>query len=185
MLLAGFAVMPTSTAGLAAAVKKVEGTSDNIWVSGGVESNKSKVGDAAGRDLVIKVKNGDTVHFEVTSGNHGVIFENGKSQLEGGVFEVVTTSGELELKEPTNTPATDPLFLPAYYKHDDARLTVKRATGPIVTIKIKNLQPGLDKGILFGCNPHSRPPANSNVMMLGVIVLDEDTKSRKEAPYKK
>lgn len=183
-LIAIGAVASPARTGHAAEMKKVEGTSDNVWASGGVESNKAKVGEVAGRDLVIKVKNGDTVRFEVTGNQHGVIFENGKSQLANGVFEVVPAAGELELKDPSATTG-DPVFLPAYYKHDDAKLTVKRGPGPIITVKIKDLKPGLGNGILFGCNPHSRPAANNNVMMLGVIVLDGDAKSKESDAYKK
>src|SRR5947209_12904270 len=77
----------------------VKGTDDNEWVYNGVASKPAKVGDPAKR-LVVKVKNGDLVHFEVTGNKHGVILENGKSQLKNGVFEVVKKEGELDLKDP-------------------------------------------------------------------------------------
>jgi hypothetical protein len=159
----------------AAKTHTVNGTADNVWEYTGMTSKVAKVGAPTDR-LVIKVKPGDLVHFEVTGNKHGVIFENGKSQLKNGVFEVVKKTGELDLVDPQ---ATGGLSLPAYYKKDDAKLTDRRDTGPIITIKIGKLEAGLDKGILFGCNPHSKPPANNNVKMLGVIVLDEGAASKK------
>jgi len=146
----------------------VNGTADNVWEYNGTISKPAKVGDPANR-LVVKVKKGDLVHFEVTGNMHGVIFENGKSQLKNGVFEVVKKPGELDLKDPE---ATGALSLPDYYMRDDVKLTSRRDKGPILTIKIAKLEAGLEKGIRFGCNPHSKPPVNTNVKMLGVIVLD-------------
>src|SRR5258706_16276325 len=81
----------------AAKTHAVNGTGANTWEYNGTPSKPAKVGDPANR-LVIKVKKDQLVHFEVTGNKHGVIFENGKSQLKNGVFEVVTTKGELELK---------------------------------------------------------------------------------------
>src|SRR5438067_529248 len=88
----------------------VKGTGDNEWVYNGAASNPAKVGDPAMR-LEVKVKNGDLVHFEVTGNKHGVILENGKTQLKDGIIEVVKNPGELDLKDPEETGE---LSLPDY-----------------------------------------------------------------------
>ena len=162
--------------GQATSTKVITGKNTNVWEYNGESSpKKATVGDPKGR-LTVKVKKGDVVHFEVEGGQHGVIFERSKSDKMKNYFEVVTVSGELELQDPSSDSMSG-VFLKPYYDLNDAQTTAKRGAGPIITVKIKELEPGLDKGILFGCNPHSRLSMTvADNMMLGVIVLDEESK---------
>ena len=53
------------------------------------------------------------------------------------------------------------------------RSVTNKGRGKLVAIRIKKLAAGDDKGILFGCNPHSTFNDGKAEMMLGVIVLDD------------
>jgi hypothetical protein len=131
---------------------------------------EAEVNKPAGR-LVAKVKPGDTVLFRVEGGTHGVLFEHAKSEMAGKVWEIVPDSGTLS-ELPENIKNFD---------REDARTSEKK--GPdnnLIEIRIKELKPGADKGILFACNPHSviKDPNKTKQPMLGVIVLDEGAEKK-------
>jgi hypothetical protein len=126
---------------------------------GNASPAQATIGKAAGR-LQIKVNNGDVVRFKVASGKHGVILENAKSEMDDGVWEIVTGSGTIT-------------EIPAAWKNFDAknaRTTEPMGAGTtLLEIKIKDLKP--DGSILFACNPHSTGKDPKKQPMLGVIVL--------------
>ena len=142
-----------------AAAVTITGINPPQWtIPGDTTLNKrATIGNAAGR-MQAHVNNGDVVEFAVTSGNHRVIFENSKSEQANGVWEVVPGSGDLVDLPNGQFP---------HYNHADAQNS-RSDVGPLIQIRIKNLQPG--NGILFGCNPHSESSNGTNVRMLGVLV---------------
>jgi len=152
---AGFAKFLTAPA----ATVTVTGLNPPQWsIPGDSTLNRNAtIGSATGR-MEVQVNNGDVVEFAVTSGNHHAIFENAKSELANGIWEVVLGSGELVDLPSGQFP---------HYDHADAQNT-KSGTGPLIQIRIKNLASG--KGILFGCNPHSESSDGHNVRMLGVLI---------------
>jgi hypothetical protein len=144
-------------------VEVVGQSGPNAWAAQGKTSGKAAVGKPDGR-LQVKVKNGDIVRFRVESGTHGVLFERAKAEMDNGVWEVVSGSGDL-------------MDLPGgagfdRFDRKNARTTDKKGAGSkLIEIKIKKLKADAANGILFGCNPHSAQGEPTSATMLGVIVL--------------
>lgn len=150
-------------------IGKSGGTLGHRWEYDGKASGKAAVGKPDDR-LQVKVKNGDIVQFKIESGTHGVLFEQAKTEMDSGVWEVVVDSGTLKELPPGG----------GFNRFDRKVAQTTDAKGPgssLIKIKIKDLKAGAAKGILFGCNPHSALGDPTSTTMLGVIVLDEsDTK---------
>ena len=155
------------------AVGKSGGDDGHRWESQGRKSpKKAAVGKPDGR-LEVKVKNGDVISFKVDSGKHGVLFEKAAKEMTEGVWEIVKGSGELK-----ELPATSPFDR---FDRKTARTTDPQGMGSkLIEIKIKNLKPGTGNGILFACNPHSSMGDATMTSMLGVIVLAEEKKEKKD-----
>jgi len=171
------AILAFALPGKAADTVVINGVFDNIagqviwrWMdsagsphdSGQAEGTANEVDPAQrlnGR-LVVSVKNGDKVRFEVEGvASHGVIFENGKTETAGATPVWLRLAGK-DLKDLPTVSQFD------HYDRTKAKTTDPVASGPIIEIEIKSLPE--DQPIFFACRVHSLSGSHA---MFGALVL--------------